>query len=568
MTVGSGEECTLSGVRFRFAALLAACALALGILLQIPNQIHESDPRYRGVPIPLNSDEPIYWARVQEGIDGRPEQSGEAMIGDPALVGMQPSLLERVIGTVLQGSEVRAADILQITDSIIPPLLFLTLWLFLRLAGFSRMQALTGALLFCVLELYNLNRPLYQRTSFLLTLLALSGVVIGARGIIATAALERGREIGTRGRIAAAIGGGILLGLLIGIYFWAWTFAWAFWGIFLAWEFIEFFRKRANAVKYLMLAGSMGIITALPFLLTMLRASRHPAYADAVFRSGIHASHLPESWIYSGVFLCIGVFLLILIASRAESARHYKPAIVFALAAVIAANQQMIHGRVFMFVSHYLFALIAAAIIVLLLAWALRDARRLLVVPALAALLYLAGIGWDGRHVLRQFTAEAGKFGDQHLAGAIATLDGLSPARVLTDPHTALLVAGLTHHNIVSAIYLKNILITHDEMAQRFCVTQLPVVPRARRIAEQEHLLWPDANSGYHNDPAIRAREVAIVEAACRRIDAAPAKALKTYGVDYVLWNKEEPPRWNVARLRVPLRTIATGSGWTLWSVH
>ncbi len=423
------------------------------------------------------------------------------------------------------------------------------MWMFLRLSGFSRMEALAGALLFCVLELYNLNRPLYQRTSFLVTLLALCGIIRG-----------------TKGKIPPAIIGGALLGLLVGIYFWAWTFSWLFWGIFLAWEFVEWFNNRKSSLRPLLVSGTTGIITALPFLLSMFKASRHPAYADAMFRSGIHPSHLPESWIYSAIFLCIGVFLLAFLIRRSTSARRYQPAFVFALAAVVAMNQQMMHGRVFMFVSHYLFALIFAAIIVVLLAWSLRDARRFFVVPALAALVYLAGIGWDGRHVLKQFTVDAGNFDGQYLAEAIDTLDALPRGRILTDPHTSLLIAGLTHHDVVYAIYLKNILISNDEMAERYCATRLPVAPSDRHIAEQEHLLWPDANSGYHNDPVIRAREVSIVEAACKRIDADPAQALKRFGVGYVFVNDKEEPGWNLARLKVPLKKIGTGSGWSLWA--
>lgn len=524
--------------------------------MQVPQWVHMANPAYQGVLTHLNSDEQLYQARVEEALTGRPEQAAEAIVGEARLHGAQPALLEEWTGRIFAFTGLRAATIFQIGDSVIPPVLFLVLWWFLRKSGFSRKEALAGAALFCLLELYNLNRPLYQRTSFLVTLLPLLGIMAGVRG-----------------RRIWGVLGGAGLGILVGGYFWAWTFGWLWWGILLVWALIEAALSDAKSRKHqrgdvtrIVLFGIVGAVAALPAVHGLQRIAHDPLYADAALRSGIHLSHLPESWAYSGLFALMVIGLLVSLAQAYPVLKPYRYAVITVFAGAVALNQQLVHGHVLVFASHYLFALVLAAVMALLLAVHLRFRPKWLGLAAIGAAVYLAAIGYDGRYVLSQFQAKPADFSEQHFATLLPVLDSLPRGRILSDPASSLFIAANTKQDVVYTVYVLNELMSHEEMARRYCTSLLPLPPEDRHLETQPQLLWPEADRATR-DPALRAREVQIVTDACADIDKNPADALREFGVSYVLWDKARQPAWHLGRMGTPLTSVATGSGWELFSL-
>ena len=156
-----------------FLAVLITCALALGFLVELPQWLYLLHPLSQGFPVELNSDEDLYLSRVTEVLQGRPNQVAEAITGDPGILPLQGALIEEWEGLLFSWTGLNASQVFQIMDFVVPFLLFLVLVTFFLQAGFSRWAALGGAILFSLLELYNLNRPIHQRESFLLTLGAL-----------------------------------------------------------------------------------------------------------------------------------------------------------------------------------------------------------------------------------------------------------------------------------------------------------------------------------------------------------------------------------------------------------
>ena len=127
-------------------------------------------------------------------------------------------------------------------------------------------------------------------------------------------------------------------------------------------------------------------------------------------------------------------------------------------------------------------------------------------------------------------------------------------------------VAGHSRHDVVYALYMKNLLITHQELAKRFCATQIPVSPTDRHL-ESRTLIWPDADSAFKNDPDVRKKEISLVSAQCAVADRASADVLKRYGVHYVLWNEERDPEWKPDRFKTKLSPVVEGEGWSLWRI-
>lgn len=279
----------------------------------------------------------------------------------------------------------------------------------------------------------------------------------------------------------------------------------------------------------------------------------------------MHPGRAPESLVYSILFLTMVAGVLAAQWRHPARLAPYRFAVITILTATIAIHQQAVHGIIFNFVSHYLYGLLTAAIAVLLLTWTLR--LRTLLIAGLAAAVYVAAVAYDGRWVVSQFTPVPQRFNEQHFATLLPVLDAMPRVRILSDPATSAFIAGSTHHDVVYSVYLKNVLMPHEEIAERYCLTQAALPPELRHIAEQEHLVYPDAVSAFADDPSVREREVAMVLAACAAIDQDPGAALERFGIDYVLWDEQRQPAWDVMRLQVPLTKQVQGEGWSLWKI-
>lgn len=542
--------------RQRWIIIVVGCAIFLGLFLQIPQLLHVIQPEFKGILVHLNSDEYQYLARIQEALSGRPQQAAQPYVGDPYAPGMHFALIEQAEGILFRWTGWRAATVFQVMDTVIPMLLFFLLFAFFRLAGFSRPRSLVGVFLFVIPLLYSLNRPIHQRESFLLVLVTL---------LLCILAIERRS-------VLAALAGGAMLGVLFGVYLWAWMFTWTYVGLLLLWELIVWRSQRSivpfrkSRAGLLALAVCTGVIVATPFLLSIFQSMRHPLYDEMAFRQGMFFSRLPESWIYSSIFLLMSVVFLF--ARRRlpqlQGAKMY--AILFPVAVTVVINQQMVHGHVLAFTSHFTFAIALASVCAFLLST--QRFRPLLLVTLGVSALMLAAITWDNRPGFRLFIIRKDRLHEQHFSTLLPVLDSMPRTRILSDDGTSAFIAASTHHDIVSSIYLESVFYTSEEIAERWCLTVLPLPPEQRRIDEQLHLVWPDANAA-NRGTDVREREVAMVEEACARLDRDPAGALQTFGVRYVLWDIKRRPQWDLRRLKVALTKINEDPGnWTLYEVR
>lgn len=553
----------------RYTISLVGFSIFLAVIMQVPQWKHVQNPEYKGLLVELNSDEAIYLARVQESLSGRPEQSAEAFLGDSSVQGSQFAFIEKWYGNMFRFTGWNAAEVLQLMDSVIPVLIFLSLFFFLQLCGFEKKYALIGATIFCLCQLYNLSRPIHMRASFLLMLWSLIGVTAAYR----------------RQWWGVLIGGG-LLGLLVGVYVWSFVFAWMYWGILLCIALLEWMTPKKQSTlqrfthrisqffhhrhffgfqiwHFLLMTGLIGGIAAIPAITQYITLVSHPLYAFAKFRSGIHPSHLPESFIYSGLFLVMTLGVVMTYIKHRSAMKRYIPVVALIITALVYMNQQVIHGHTFNFVSHGIFSLMLAAISVAVLPFLLRP--KWLVVSAAAAAVYIAAITYDGRYIIKQWSVQESQFAQQHVASAIAVLNDMPRMRILSDPETSALIASHTKHDVLYSIYLKNTLMTHEEIALRYCLTQLPLPSALRRIKEEQHLVYPDAVSAFKGN--VREHEVALVTALCADLDLDPGSVMDTFGVTDILWNKVSEPDWNISRINKSLTLIQETDTWALYHI-
>ena len=550
--------------------------------MQIPQWLALQNPEAQGFPVELNSDEDLYLSRVEEVLSGRPDLAAEAVTGDPTILPLQSAFLEQVIGLAFAWTHLRAITVLQILDSVLPPLFFLTLFWFLRLCGFSRRIAFGGALIFFALELYSLNRSIHQRDSFLLVLLSLSCILQASKGP---------RWLGFLG--------GTLLGLLVGVYFWSWTFACTFFGLLVLCEFSEWaygrwhpkdphpsllrrvldwarksiaFAREKNTDRpivaewqWLLLYGILGAITSVPFVWQMLSVSAHPLYDQVLLRLELIPSRALESPVRSALFFLMTLGLVVVYIRDYPLLRRYRNAILFVCAAFVVLNQQLIHSITFLFSSHYLFPLVLAGIMAFAISVLHVQKSRWLMLSLSGSILFLAGIAYDARQAIGQFQTYPERYAEHHLVGALPALDALPRTTILSDADTMRFIMSHTHHDVPYSNRLNYMLIADEDLAERYCLAKLPLDAQEWKINAENVLIYdPDRIA---LDPTRRSYELSLVTAACVRQSQDPPAALEQYGVAYVLWNEKRQPLWDLQRLRTDLKKIAGGEGWSLWKM-
>ncbi|OGJ56306.1 hypothetical protein A3D88_01450 [Candidatus Peribacteria bacterium RIFCSPHIGHO2_02_FULL_52_16] len=552
-----------------FLALLIGSAVVLGVLMEVPQWLYSIHPLSQGVLVQLNSDEDLYLSRVMEALEGRPEQAAEAITGNPAVVPLQGAWVEEWEGRLFSWTSLSAAEVFQILDFIVPALLFLTLFWFLRLAGFDRWTAYAGAVLFSLLELYSLNRPVHQRESFLLMLLALACILEGLRSK---------RQFG--------VIGGVILGLLVGVYFWSWTFAWTFCALLLLWEGtmwalekkyhpLRFFPRLlalfhrvvppANNFLWMLCFLAVGVLAAIPAVLQLSAASMHPLAALARERMEFLPSHAPESWLRSGLFLLQLVGIAGATISAPHFRKHSKILIIFIASAFIVLNQQVFHGVTFLFSSHYLFSLVLAGVMTFLTSVIFWKESKWLLLSLVASMIFLGGIAYDGRHVLGHFVIDTERFSEQHFATLLPALEHLPRATILSDAASMQFVASHTRHDVPYSIRLHYMLISGEAFAERYCLAKLPLSPLEWRIEEEPMLIYD--RGILRLDPSLREQELTLVEETCKRMTIDPYTFLKKYGVQYILWDTRRQPGWNVKRFKIRLQDQERGAEWIMYKI-
>ena len=542
--------------RLRWALIIGSVALVLGIVMEIPQFLYIINPASRGVLVTLNTDESLYRARVEEALVGTPSHATQPFTGEPWAPGAQFALIEQVEGLAFRWTGWRAATVLQIMDFVIPVLLFLTIFALLRFAQFGRKRSLFGALLFLLPVLYGLNRPVHQRTSFLLVLVTI---------LLVAHALERRN-------LWWALAGGFLLGTLQGVYLWSWMFAWIYMGLLFLWELIVWWRSRPreklrdSRFGTLIVLCIIGAISAFPYVFLTFKFSQFPLYQDMAWRQALHAGRWPESWIYSLLFLAMSAGLLFAVRSKPELAGRKRFILLFPLAVLVDINQQLIHGHIFLFTSHSVFPVFFGAVCAFLLGTLFLQSRWLLL-PFLAALPMIGGIAWDNRYVFSQFDGGAYRIAEDHFASLLPVLDALPRAVILSDLDTSAFIAGMTRHDILSIIYLDSALMSNQELAERICLGLIPLPPEQRDIDGRIHLIWPEADRVRPEEHA-REREVSLVKSTCAAEDKDPVYYLRKYNVRYVVWDVKRSPEWDPTRLKVKLEKDSEDPGaWVLFRV-
>jgi hypothetical protein len=308
------------------------------------------------------------------------------------------------------------------------------------------------------------------------------------------------------------------------------------------------------------------LIAALPYVIRMMHVHALPFFDAASVRSALLVTREVESLprtVLTFLFAAIGSYA----AWRNADDKVLGPLIAVSLASFLTLNQQLVHGRVISFSTHYMPFISFAA--VLFIAWAATTIRTIrssawaavfVCVVLLTPLIRDYGPRWNF------FETNVPKaFAFQHLLPVINTLqsDGQKDT-VLTDNLTALNIAVHTDDDVVFTEFLRHTLMSTDEYAARYCLSELPTVPSVDGSWVSERLQEFSRIGQVQIAETLRTN-ADIAKHACCMVRAVPDAFLTQFGVTKLLWNEVEHPEWAIDQTL--FSKAEQGEGWSLWNV-
>lgn len=482
------------------------------------------------------------------------EVSDPILPGPDAPRGLQMSFFEMLGGSLFGFLGLSAPALTILLSILFAPLSLIFLTLLAERLGCTRRVAVVSGIFYFLLVAGPLRRVIHQSWSL--------PYVLGTLLL-----LLAWWKSPTR---AKTIGLGVLLGLVPGIYVWSWTYLWAVFGIFIGLSIAERLQYRdteeAKAMFWRVLkVGCIAIVTALPFFVLMWTNAQHPESAVVSIRSSlIHAREF-ESLTRSAVLFCF-TLLTVLWMVRSQEWKRTIPLGSFIIALFVVLHQQFITGLVLSYWTHYYMYVAAAS--VLAIAVLLSLSRRGLVeygMIALASVFLLAAcIDYSGPMYI---TSPLYRYKDyQHLRGLTDALSATTGSTVvLSDPETSLIIG--THTDIALAYteYLRHVLISTRELADRYCLTELSKgsPPDTVLLA---HNVKELSGAGQAATEEVYKQNIEVMKEACAWVTASPARALQQYGVTHLAWDEKNYPEWKIdPTLFVKAES---GSGWSVWRVR
>lgn len=539
-----------------FALWLILLYLAGAALLALPTLQVVTSPMYQGLLPWVGPDESQYSVRLQEALVGPPtgDASNGFWSGASTADGAYYAGMERVTGFLLGWLGWPAPFVAAILTILISPLTLVLVALLITSYSSSRVLALIGS------AAYFVSMGMFRRAFHP----AWSGpLVIGT--ILALHYWWR------RPSWRNAIMAGLLLGGLPYVYLWSWTFTWAFAAILgvLALAF------RASDLRWRRI--QTGILLAVVALAVGSGAfwktwtlSHNEHFAAVTERTEILSTRELESPLRSGVTILVALGVLWIFAREGRERPERWALLAGVLTSVVVMHQQLVHGRVFSFSTHYhpYISLVYASVIVAILreGWrTLFDWRKPVgIATMLAAALFPLGGLIDygaGMDLLRAPSESTMRY--QYLAPALDALESEGHQTILTDPLTGYFVAMYTPHDVAFAEHARVVMISDEEYAQRFCLTVAFDPDPTSEISELHAFLRGQPPVQQAERDELAARFDRLINESCRLVRSDIESFLQQFGVDQLLWNErlnpDSLPPTNLFQRQ------HQGGGWSIW---
>ncbi|MDD3531288.1 MAG: hypothetical protein PHV99_01720 [Candidatus Pacebacteria bacterium] len=357
----------------------------------------------------------------------------------------------------------------------------------------------------------------------------------------------------------------VLLGATFYTYFYAWSYLYAFGGILVAILLIGREWRQALGLASVYLGG---LVLAIPYGINLYRASLFPNYVEVSERFGVVATHAP---LFVGV-LSVAALLIFLIGFPRNDRRVFFFGLALLVTPLLTMNQQIITGKI-MQPDHYHWffhkpigiIFILTTVFYLLSRWRLDFYKKALAVGIVAA------------SVLTGALAQASAYrNDPRDGGAIAIeRQQYGPVMKWLSAHAEKEAVVFANNEIshLTVIYTPQNVFYHRVVGNSLAATKerlLEVVSTfyrlrgvgasdARRIFFDERgylstniygIYYREALGSYEAIPDDKIAEALSFYTATLSVptDEWLQSIFKKYEVEYLVWDKEADPTWNLDR--------------------
>ena len=522
-------------------------ALLFALAAAIPYVLHALSPSFEGLTVIRDKDYGNYYSRLERSLSGYPEEAdnGITEIGS-GIDGAQTAGLEVALGMFLGWTRADSPTLPVVLTPLFVFTLFLLFFFLFRVLKFSPSASLGMASLYFFILFHVVSRVMHPGWSFVPTVAALLSFF----------------HFWKRPSVSLAVLTGVLLGVLPYLYFWSFTYVWAVAGCAVV---LSFFTLRVHSTPSTPshLHTAVLVLTALfvshPFFIHLLNLWSHLLYDAVAFRGGFLTETVIESYPRS-ILLTVQVLLLLSLFRERKKEWSYIATLSLLLGIFLAMHQNLLHGTLLMFSSHYYPHLVLSTLVAggYVLTHSVPVLHRTVIGGI--SLLFLAGAAYDYLPGYKFFLPTESHFSDQHLKRPIEMLrDNETEDIVVTDAHTGRVLTSFLPEGIVYTSHTRFLLISDEEMAERYCVSNVFSVqsPDPYRTLYIEYRAELDA-------PEARKRENDLVNAACARVRADPLSYLRKYHVTHILWNQHISDEWNILQYKLPLKALESSSDWIL----
>lgn len=554
---GRAKAGRIAGVKHRisrFPAALILLYLLGAVLLSIQPLRTLLAPGSQGI-LYKGWDESQYTMRVTQAIfHPWTDVSNSIVSGDGAPAGLQMTFFEMTAGSLLGWTGLSGPVIAFALSILLAPLAMVFLGILARRFGCSERVALLAAALYFFLLFGPLRRMVHQSWSLPYVL----GTLVFMDGWFRQRTASR------------SIALGILLGLLPGIYFWAWSFGWATFGILVLLECMHLRRTKHEGMHafldHVLITGVVAVIVASPFFWLLYNNALHPASAEASTQSSlIHAREfesIPRS-LTMLAFLVLGSLTIV----RSSVRRKLAPLAAIITGLFLVLHQQFIHGLVLSYWTHYYPYVCAAAMLMIAVLFCSKKRGVIEYLTIGVAAMFLTGAWSDYKGRMSMFFPIPRAELYQHLAEPVTFLRSEAEKQtVLSDADASLIVGAYTDDDLAYSPFLKHTLVTFHELADRYCLTQIPngALFDDKGLADNVKEL---SAAGAEGTERLFEQHVSETREVCdRTTKGGAAGLLRTYGVTRLLWDERNHPEWRIDPRLFEL--IEKGDGWSLWSVR
>jgi uncharacterized membrane protein len=553
-------------------------ALLMGIILSLPQYIDKSTkPGFQGISMGVMKDVGFYMARARDVIDGHPYLTNpylyEHKIGAP----MQFWIPDYILAKPIQWLGLSIPDGFILWTFVLGTLLALLSYMILFVLTKSKEWSLLGMAL--------LHFGLYGIKFLRLPSPALVFVIWMATLLFLLLYINKKEN-------KYVVTSAISFGMLFNVYTYYWTFYVVVFVVFIALSLL--LRLKDISYKKYFLIFSGGLIVGIPYFFSSWQSLALPGYGESLARLGMIHTYFPSGIDSVFVASVVAIIFIILYFKKFVTINEQNVFLFSGvLSAAIVINQHLITGKNLEFSSHYMLGNMfwcAFVVTCLLVLWLKNKSHKIQKVILILSVIVVSIMSLQGAiGIIKQQIGYSPS--EIYVQNYASVFDWLNKNAKLDD----VVFANEDLNNYIPIYTSQNVyfsglailsFMTNEEVKNRFIINHyfddftdgyIRLMQRnifgGFYVNEYGHNLSKNKLRKLFGLPLVAYQMVPDLEIQKIKLLAQTIqknsfeKELKTYRVDYLIWDSAKDPNWKVKDLKF-LKQVYSSNGIIIYKIN